>query len=165
MTHDLSLELGDLLDRYDENRRAVDERKRQVRMAAAAFQNGFADLRARVIRPVFEATGAILRARGHDFSISEDDYAEEPDGKNTEAAIAMHVMPAGMEMPAHVNAQFPSLSIVTRHYNKSVCILASNAVPKSSGAAGSRGDYHLAQIDAELVQDELLKLIAGIVQA
>jgi len=165
MAQDLSVELGKLLDRYDENRRAVEERTRQVRTDEDAFRKGFADLRTRVVRPVFEATGAILKARGHDFSITEDEYAVEPGGKSTEAAISIHVMPAGMEKPAQGNARFPSLSIVTRHYNKSVCVLASNAVPRPSGAAGSRGDYQLAQIDAELVQTELLNLIAGIVNA
>ena len=57
-----------------------------------------------------------------------------------------------------VNAEAPSLAFITRHYNRTVCVLATNAVPKPSGAAGSRGDYQLAQIDTALVQDELLKL-------
>jgi hypothetical protein len=165
MPQDLSLELGKLLDQYDANRRAVEERKRQVRIDEDAFQAGFADLRTRVIRPVFEATGAILKARGHDFSIAENELGADLGGKTTEAAISMCIMPAGMEKPAHGKAQFPSLSFVTRHYNKSVCVFASNAAPKSSGAAGSRGDYQLTQIDAALVQADLLDLIAGIVNA
>lgn len=163
LAHDLSLELGKLLDRYEENRRAVEERLRQVKADEETFQKGFATLRSRVVRPVFEAVGAILKARGHDFSISEDAYAGEPGANSTEAAISIHVMPAGMHKPAHVNARYPSLAFVTRHYNKSVCILASNAAPKPSGAAGSRGDYQLAQVDTELVQAEVLKLVAGIV--
>lgn len=165
MAHDVSLELGKLLDQYDDNRRAVEERKRQVKTDEETFQKGFANLRTSVVRPAFEAIGVILKARGHDFSISEDENAGEPGGKTTEAAITLHIMPAGMEKSSQVNAQFPSLSFVTRHYNKTVCLLASNAVPKPSGAAGSRGDYQLAQIDTELVQAEVLKLIAGIVNA
>lgn len=165
MAHDLSLELGKLLDQYDANHRAVEERKRQVKRDEDAFQDGFATLSASVIRPVFEATGVILKARGHDFSISENEIGREPGGKITEAALSIHIMPAGMEKPTHGTAQFPSLSFITRHYNKTVCIFASNAAPKTSGAAGSRGDYQLAQIDTALVQTELLDLIAGIVNA
>lgn len=163
MAHDLSLELGKLLDQYDENRRAVEERMRQVKTDEDAFQKGFANLRTSVVRPVFEAIGIILKARGHDFRISEDENAGEPGGETTEATISIHIMPTGMEKSSQVNAQFPSLSFVTRHYNKTVCIRASNAVPTPSGAAGSRGDYQLAQVDTELVQAEVLKLIAGIV--
>ena len=165
MAHDLTVELGKLLDQYDANRRAVEERTHQVKRDEDAFQQAFATLRTSVIRPVFEATGAILKARGHDFSISEKEIGREPGGKTTEAAISIRVMPAGMEKPAHAKAEFPSLSFVTRHYNKTVCVLASNAAPKASGAAGSRGDCQLAQIDTALVQTELLDLIVGIVNA
>lgn len=87
MAHDLSLELGKLLDQYDANHRAVEERKRQVKRDEDAFQDGFATLSASVIRPVFEATGVILKARGHDFSISENEIGREPGGKITEAEI------------------------------------------------------------------------------
>ncbi len=163
MAQDLSTELGKLLDQYDAKRRAVDERRRQVKRDEDGFIDGFAQLRAGVIRPVFEASSAILKARGHDSDILERESEREPDGKVSEASIAIQVMPAGMEASPQVNAQVPSLAFVTRHYNRTVCVLATNAVPKPSGAAGSRGDYQLAQIDTALVQDELLKLIAGIV--
>lgn len=165
MAHDLNLELGKLLDQYDENLRAVEERKQQVKKDEDGFQEGFADLRTRVIRPVFEATGVILKSRGHDFSISENELGKESGGKTTEASISIRVMPAGMAKPMHGDAQFPLLSFITRHYNKTVCIFASNAAPKSSGVAGSRGDYQLAQVDTALVEGELLDLIAGIVKA
>ena len=163
MASDLNLELGKLLDQYDEKRRAVEERRQQVKTDEDNFLKGFADLRINVVRPVFEAIGVILKERGHDFSISEDEYAGEPGGKTTEAAVSIRVMPAGAEKSPHADAQFPSLSFVTRHYNKTVCIRSSNAVPQSGGPASPRGDYQLAQIDKELVQVELLKLIAGMV--
>jgi len=162
VSHDLSVELGRLLDQFDENRRAVEQRKRQVKADEDAFREGFARLRASVIRPVFEAAGAILKARQHDFSVTEDEAVEGGSGAG-EAAICIRVMPAGTASTSLTGARFPSLCFVTRHYNKTVCVLASNAVPMPSGPAGSRGDYRLAQIDAELVQAELLKLIAGIV--
>ncbi len=163
MVTDLNLELGKLLDRYDEKRRVVEERRQQVKTDEDNFIKGFADLRTKVVRPVFEAIGAILKERGHDYSISEDEYAGEPGGKTTEAAVSIRVMPAGLEKSPHDDAQFPSLSFVTRHYNKTVCIQSSNAIPQSGGPAGPRGDYRLAQIDEDLVKVELLKLIVGIV--
>jgi hypothetical protein len=165
VTHDMDVELGKLLDQYDENLRAVDERRRRIKTDEDAFRNGFADLRASVVRPAFEAAGAILKARGHDFSIAEDEFSGEPDGKCTEAAISIRIVPAGTDGSSRANARFPSLCVVSRRYSKTVSILASNAPPKTSAAADSRGDYQLAQIDTELVQGELLKLIAGMVAA
>jgi hypothetical protein len=166
MVSDLNLELGKLLDQYDEKRRAVEERRQQVKKDEDDFLKGFADLRTNVVKPVFEAIGVILKERGHDFEISEEEYAGEPGGKTTEAAVSIRVRPAGMEMSSHDDAQSPSLSFVTRHYNKSVWIHSNNAVPQlpqSRAAVSPRGDYQLAQIDKDLVQAELLKLIAGMV--
>ena len=163
MVTDLNLELGKLLDRYDEKRRVVEERRQQVKTDEDNFIKGFADLRTKVVRPVFEAIGAILKERGHDYSISEDEYAGEPGGKTTEAAVSIRVMPAGLEKSPHDDAQFPSLSFVTRHYNKTVSIQSSYAIPQLGGPAGPRGDYQLAQIDEDLVKVELLKLVVGIV--
>lgn len=158
----LGTELHKLLDLYDDKRRTVEQRRQQVKSDDDAYQKAFTDLRADVIRPVFEAIGAILKARGHDFRISEEEYAAEAAGKTREAAISMQIMPAGLEKSPQTEGGFPSLSFVTRHYSKTVCVRASNAVPKS-GAGNPRGDYNLAQIDEELVRVELLKLIAGIV--
>ena len=162
MADNLSLELGKLLDQYEDKRRAVEERRLQVKTDEDAYQKAFTRLRLEVIRPVFEAVGAILKARGHDFVISEDEYVGEPAGKTREALISIQVIPAGMEKSSQGDAPFPSLSFMTRHYNKTVCIRASNAVPKLNGGASPRGDYPLDRIDKELVQAELLKLIAGI---
>ena len=159
---DVNLQLGKLLDQYDDKRRTVEARRQQVQADEDTYQKRFDALRTEVIGPVFEAVGAILKARGHDFRISQDEYAGESGGKTREAAISMHVIPAGLEK-SQTDGPFPSLTFVTRHYNKTVCIRSSNAVPKLNGTASPRGDYQLAQIDKELVQVELLKLIAGIV--
>jgi hypothetical protein len=160
---DLGTELRKLLDQYDDKRRAVEQRRVQVKTDEDAYHKAFSDLRTGVIRPVFEAVGAVLKARGHDFRISEEEYAAEPGGRTREATIGMQVMPAGLEKSAQTDAPFPSIAFITRHYSKTVCVRASNAAPKLNGADNPRGDYALAQIDKELVQAEVLKLIAGIV--
>lgn len=164
MTDDLTIELGKLLDQYDEKLRSVEERRRQVKADGAQFLKAFADLRLMVVRPVFEDFGAVLRARGHDFSITEREYALEHSDKAVEAEITMHIMPSGVAESSLAADQLPSLSLVTRHYNRTVCIRASSAVPQSTSSAGPRGDYQLAQVNAELVKGELLKLIAEIVK-
>ncbi len=162
MPADLDTELGKLLDQYEEKHRAVEDRRRQVRAEEEDFQRRFSNLRDTVVRPVFEAAGALLKKRGLDFSIAEEQYASEPGGKTTEAAIAIRVVPAGASTQRE--AGFPTLSFATRHYSKAVCINSSNAVPHSDERTSPRGDFQLAQINRELVEEELLKLIAGMVK-
>jgi len=159
---DFDAELGKLLDQYDEKRSAVAARMRQVKADEIAFLDEFANLRRTVVRPVFEAVGAALKARGHDFSISEDEYAFEQGGDTTEAKISIRILPAGLDGAAPRPDQSPSLAFATRYYNRVVEIHGGPLVSRADGSAGPRGEYQLTQVTTELVRNELLKLVAEI---
>lgn len=157
---DFDADLARLLDQYDEKRNAVAARMRQVKEDEAAFLRDFADLRRSVVRPVFEAVGAALKLRGHDFGIVEEEHAFAPGGRTTEARISIRILPAAPDGASPGPEQCPSLAFATRHYNRVVEIHGGLAASRSGGPAGSRGEYQLAQITTELVRSELLKLVA-----
>jgi len=158
----LRQQLGEMLDAYDVVRRADDLRKRRVESEGLAFLAAFAELRAKLVRPVFEAAGELLRARGHDFTIREQEFVFEGDGKTSEAAISLHITPVGMEKAAVADGPRRELCFSTRHYNRTVCI-TNGAVPQSGAMAGS--GYALGQIDSQLIEEQLLKLVAAIVRS
>lgn len=151
-----------MLDNYEAERRIAEARSQQAHADEAAFLEHFARLRRDVVRPVFEAAGEILRSRGHGLVIREVEFGVV-EGKPTEALIELRVIPAGMEHAASPDRHRQELSFNTRHYNRSVCII-NGAVPQSGSLAGSQGTHALAQIDARLVEDELLKLMAGMLR-
>lgn len=153
-----------MLDAFDVARRADEQRKARLKSEGLAFLAGFAALRADVVRPVFEAAGGMLKARGHDFAIREEEFVFEPDGATREAAISLRITAAGMEDAAAGDVAQRELSLSTRHYNKTVCI-ANGALPQSGTMAGAAGGYPLAQIDAQLVEDHVLKLVAALVRS
>jgi hypothetical protein len=157
-------ELGTMLDAYDVVRRAEELRKRRSEDEGLRFLAGFADLRAKLVRPVFESAGELLRARGHGFTVREEEFVFDGNGKTTEAMIAMRVTPAGMENAAASDVQRRELSLSTRHYNKTI-VIVNGAAPPSGSMAGAGGGYTLAQVDAELVEEQLLKLVASLVRA
>jgi len=156
-------DLARLLDEYDARRNAAAAREQSARDDDARFLTQFAEIRRDVVRPVFEAAGVVLAERGHAFSITEDEFSGGGSSKVTEAAISLHIVPAGRQAPLH-DDHARSLSITTRHYNKTVWINAGHA-PEAGGIAGAKGAYPLARIDRELVQEELLRFVAGIVAA
>ncbi len=158
-----SVELGRMLDQYDVARRAADQRQLQATADDALFLERFAELRRSVLRPLFEAAGSVLKERGHGYRISEENYAVDASGKRTEAGIAIHILPAGMSPSTQTDDPLRSLSLTTRHYNKTVSIIGGEAAV-AGGLAGSRGAYDLSQITTELVEGELLKLVAGILK-
>jgi len=151
-----------MLDAYDATRRADEVRKKRLESEGLAFLAGFAELRAKVVRPVFEAAGEMLKARGHDFAIEEQEFVFEADGKTREAAISLRITPAGMAGAAAADARLRELSFTTRHYNKTISI-ANGALPQSGSMAN--GGHALPQVDAPLVEDHLLKLVAALVKA
>ncbi len=161
MSRRLADELGAILDACDVMRRADEQRRKQLESEGLAFLAGFAELRAKVVRPVFEAAGEMLKAHGHDFAIEEREFVFEADGKTREAAISLRITPAGLQGAAAADARLRELSFTTRHYNKTISI-ANGAVPLSGSTA--TGGHTLSQIGAQLVEDHLLKLAAALVR-
>lgn len=164
MSARLRIELGAMLDQYDTARRAAELRQQSARDEEAGFLAAFAGLRRDVVRPLFEAAGEVLKDRGHGFIIREQEFAAEKDGaRGAEAAIGIRITPAGMEGAAANDEHLRELSFTTRHYNRTVSI-TNGAVPDSGKVAGVNGARALAQIDARLVEEELLKLMAALVR-
>lgn len=163
MTNQLRERLGALLDAYDETRRTAQLRKEEAVAGGVRFIEQFAALRRDVVRPLFEALGEALKARGHGFSIREEEFAAHAGGRSTEAGIVLYVTPAGMEKPAPADEDLRALSFTTRHYNRMVCV-RNGAAPHEGSLAGAKGAYPLAKIDAQLVEDEIIKLMTALIR-
>lgn len=153
--------LAEMLDRYDARQRADNAREQQGREDDANFIARFSVLRREVIRPVFDAAAAMLEARGHACSIVEEDFGRDAAGQAVEASISLRIDPAGMKALQPSDEHARTMSIVTRHYNRTVWVNAGKPMA-AGGAAGSKGAYPLERIDAQLVEDELLKLVGSV---
>ena len=149
-----------LLDAYDARRRGDVEREQKTKDEAARFLTDFAELRRSVIRPVFEAAGAMLEARGHRYSIVEHELVPGAAGSISEAGITMRIVPSGTKAPLHEDRS--SLSITTRHYNKTVWINSGEA-QRSGGIAGAAGAFALEKVTKQLIEDELVAFVARVV--
>jgi hypothetical protein len=160
MGEDMQRALARLLDDYDARRRGDVEREQKTKDEEALFLSRFAELRRDVIRPVFEAAGALLEARGHRFSITEHESAAGSAGRVNEAGISLRIVPSGTKATLHEDQQ--SLSVTTRHYNRTVWINSGDA-PNSGGIAGAKGAYELPKVTRQLVEDELLAFVARVV--
>jgi hypothetical protein len=149
-----------LLDAYDARRRDDLDRERKSKEDEASFFIRFAELRRDVIRPVFEAAGAMLEERGHRYSIAEQESVPGTAGRINEAGISLRIVAAGTKAPLHEDQQ--SLSITTRHYNRTVWINSGDA-PTSGGLAGAKGAHALEQVTRELVEAEVIGFVGRVV--
>jgi hypothetical protein len=161
MSH-LRQSLGKVLDAYDARRQSEKTRLEQIRNDEAKFLENFGVLCRQLVRPVFEEAGAMLSERGHRFSLSEQAFAVDPSGKVTEASVSMHVVPSGMGSPAKMESHAWTLSVSTRHYNKTVWFDAGAAMSEG-GISGSKAAYPLEKVDRQLIEEQVVKFVSGIV--
>ena len=154
-------DLNRMLDQYDERRRVDLERERQAKDDDVQFLAKFAKLRCEIVRPVLEEAGALLAQRGHGFSIVEEEFAADAGSKVREASISFHIVPAGMATPLHAGDHEHSLSITTRHYNKTVWISAGKSLD-AGGVAGSKGAHPLSRVDRQLIEAEMVKFVGAV---
>jgi len=148
-----------LLDAYDARRRGDVEREQKTKEDAARFLTDFAELRRSVIRPVFEAAGRILEDRGHRYSIEEHELVPGAAGSINEAGITMRIVPSGTKAPLHEDRS--SLSITSRHYNKTVWINSGEA-QRSGGIAGPAGAFALDKVTKQLIEEEVIAFVARV---
>jgi len=154
--------LAKLLDEYDARRRGDLDREHRTKEEAERFLTQFAELRRNVIRPVFEAAGAMLEERGHRCSIAEQEFIAGSAGKIGEAGISMRIVASGTK--AALQEDQRSLSITTRHYNKTVWINSGEA-PNAGGIAGAKGAHALEKVTRQLVEEEVIGFVARVVAA
>jgi hypothetical protein len=152
--------LTKLLDVYDSRRRGDMEREQRTREEEARFLSDFAELRRGVIRPVFEAAGALLEARGHRYSIVEQEFVAGSAGRIAEAGITLRIVPSGTKAPLHEDQR--SLSITTRHYNKTIWIHSGEAQAQG-GLAGGKDAFAIEKVTKQLVEEELIAFVARVV--
>lgn len=154
--------LTKLLDVYDARRRGDLEREQKTRDDEVRFLKDFADLRREVIRPVFEAAGALLEERGHRYSITEQEFLGGSEGRIAEAGITLRIVPSGTKAPLHEDQR--SLSISTRHYNKTVWIHTGE--PQAAGGlAGGKDAFALEKVTKQLVEEELIAFVGRVVSS
>ena len=152
--------LSKLLDVYDARRRGDQERERKTKDDEARFLKDFAELRRAVIRPVFEAAGAILEERGHRYSIVEQEFVGGAEGRIAEAGITLRIVPSGTKAPLHEDQR--SLSVSTRHYNKTVWIHSGDSQAQA-GLAGGKDAFAIDKVTPQLVEEELIGFVARVV--
>jgi hypothetical protein len=158
MADRLKDELAKLLDGYDTRRSADQAREKKAKDDEASFLVDFAELRRAVVRPVFEEAGALLEARGHRYSIAEQELTAGSGG--SEAAITLRIVPSGTKAPLHEDQR--SLTIATRHYNRTVWINSGEA-GGAGGLAGAKGALGLDRVTRELVEDEVIAFVGRVV--
>ena len=152
MAEHLNSKLGKALDPLTGKHDAGTGGKLRSKAAVDDFPGDFAKLKLSVIRPAFEKIGSLLKERGHDINISEDEHGK----------ISIHIVPPGVKKSIQAYDWFPTFSFFGAPYTKTIGLQGRNARRNAEGSTGARGDYKPAQLNQPLVERELMKFVGEI---
>lgn len=120
--------------------------------AGEDFPAGFSRLKLIVIHPAFETVATQLKQLGHEINIANE----------TGGNISIHIVPAGAKKSIHPYSWFPTLTFFAMPATKTIGLQGRNARRNSEATTGTRGEFKPAQINAELVNKEVLKFVGEI---
>jgi hypothetical protein len=156
--------LAHVLDRYDEEQAGAKKQAQKTKTAQEELLKSFGQLRTEVIRPIMEDIGTVLKTRGHDYKIVEEDVSTDAQGTQKDVMISMYIFPsrAGAHATTRELLQFPRISFRPDPYWRRIIVHTSNVTLTYDGLSGGRGEYSIAQITSEFVEKELVQIVEGI---
>ncbi len=111
-----------------------------------------------------EDIGTVLKTRGHDYKIVEEDVSTDAQGTQKDVMISMYIFPscAGIPSTTRELLQFPYISFRPDPYWRRIIVHASNVTLMYDGLSGGRGEYSISQVTSEFVEKELVQIVEGI---
>ncbi len=163
MKKETKLTLDNLMNKYQQKLAEAKEEKEKVRSAEDVFLSAFKRLRKEVIRPVMEDFGKQLKARSHEYQITEEEESLDREGRIFDARITMFIFPVDIDRSAYRSGNTPSISFIASGHKKKIGVHASNILPTRGGSAGPRGsELDLEEVTDDLVEQEILKVLKEI---
>ncbi len=155
-------QLDVLMDKYEQRLEEAKKRQEQIKSEDDVFLSEFRRLRKEVIYPRMEDIGNQLKARGHDYQISDEEESVDLGGRTRDARITMNIFPAGVDRSAYRPENTPSISFIATRYKKNIWVHGSNMMPNRGGSAGSRGEFNAEEITSDMVEGEVLGVLKEI---
>lgn len=150
--------LNSALDKYDQKQNEIKKSNEKKKTEHEIYLDNFKQKCKDVIRPTMEEIGNIIKERGHQFKIKQNDESIDRDRKTTAARIELEIYPEGKQ-PDYINLSFPHISFIAGTYDNKTYDHISTMMPGRGGSTGKRNEYELSEITKEVVQEKIINLI------
>ncbi len=158
MRDSLKLELDALLDNYEIRKKKQQEEYRIQKREEDRFLKRFLLVREQVIKPAMQEIGELLKKRGKNNRIVEEDESVDTKGKLKEARISMFFLMRQQKQGHRLN-QYPLVAFIATKSKKRVWVHERTIGPDRGGHSGNAGEYSLEQISMDLVQQKIMKVL------
>ncbi len=165
MKDDTKSKLNSLIAMYDKKLAKVKNTLEEHKIIEEDISSlsEFIRIRKDVIHPVMEDLSAELIRNGHDCVISEEDGAFDSKGKLHPPRIIMKILPKDYGEIGDREDFIPHVSFfISYKQGKKIFMHVSNILPGRGTNIGSLCEFELEEINSELVEQEVMKLLDDI---
>lgn len=155
MKDEIKTRLQGILDRYSQRQMELRKRQEETHSERKAFLESFSRKVSDTIRPTFEEVGRFLKSRGHGFEISQKAESLDSQGNIQSARIQLEILPDGYRARA---GERPTISFIANSIRQEVWTHVSTL---TSGCAGQRNVYRMDEITGDVVEEEILVVLAS----
>jgi hypothetical protein len=156
--------LANVLDRYDEEQSGAKKQARETKTEQEELLKSFGQLRTKVIRPIMEDIGTVLKTRGHDYRIVEEDASTDEQGTLKDVMISMYIFPShsGEKSTTSDLLHFPHISFKSDPSWRRIIVYTNNMTRAYGVLPEVHREYSISQITSALVEKELIQIVEGI---
>jgi hypothetical protein len=155
MKNETTEKLKSILDKYKQKQLSLlmhhERTKNERKLFLADFTAKITD----TIRPCFEEVGKLLKSKGHGFEIIQKAESLDPHGNIRSAQIKIEILPNGIRAESGAR---PVISFIANSIRKEIWTQVSTIM---SGCAGQRSVYTLDEITEDIVEEEILSVLAS----
>jgi hypothetical protein len=155
MRSETRTKLQGVLDNYKQKQLTMLKLHEQTKSERELFLNNFYQKVSKTIRPCFEELGQLLRSKGHGFEITQRRESLDIHGNMQSASIKLEILPNGFREAA---GSRPAISFIANSIRREVWTQVSTFM---SGCAGQRSVYTLEEITEDVVEEEVLSVLAS----
>jgi hypothetical protein len=159
MKDDDATKLRSIVEAYNTRIDAASAKKAETKAKEVAFLEAFRKTIAETIRPVFQEIAAVLKADGHEATISQAQALQATDERSEKhESVKFTVIPKGYAK-VRDHDSLPEVVFTGDPSRERIRVYASERMPGESGGSAPRGDHTLDTITSEFVMNLTLEVL------
>ena len=151
-------ELNSLINGYEKRKAKQVKKIEAQKREEDKFLQEFYLIRKKIIKPAMIEIGELLKSRGRNYQIDEQDEEFDREVKTKDARINIYflILEKGYESQLF---EYPFVSFIADKRKKKIVTQENTTRPNRGGHSGDTGSYSLSQITTDLVHQKIMNVL------
>ena len=151
-------ELNSLINGYEKRKAKQVKKFEAQKREEDKFLQEFYLIRKKIIKPAMIEIGELLKSRGRNYQIDEQDEEFDREVKTKDARINVYflILEKGYESQLF---EYPFVSFIADKRKKKIVTQENTTRPNRGGHSGDTGSYSLSQITTDLVHQKIMNVL------